>query len=595
MKGRSTPLTRRVAPLLDEETTVSEAIVRTLHQAGISAVFGMPGGNTVWSLFDALVDNRDRIRTVSVREESIATIMAEVAGRLTGRPAVASGQGAFLLTSAGVEILEGLLTGSPMLVLSEFSDRAPFTHHAPYQAGLGGYGNWDARATIAGYTKQVLVAHQPVEAVQITQLAIKHSLLGQPGPVAVLYHSLALEGRVGPKATPRLYSTGPYLPAEGFSPSPALIASAIELLARAERPVILAGNGARLAREELRHLAERLGAPVATSPSGKGVFPETHPLALGLYGTFGLEAANAVVAEADFVLAVGTKLSPSDTANENPALLDPERQTFVQIDVEPRNASWTFPCDLVLVGDAAWVLQQLDAAADEIRLPEFDGVRRVAQAHGHFRSFEVPESGSSASPLVPQRIVAELTRAVPNGAVVTADAGENRLFLMHHFRTKDAVDLLQPAGTGGMGYAIPAALAAKAIHPDRPAVAVCGDGGFAMTMNGLMTAVEERLPIEVVVLNNAALGWVLHGQGTRVNASKFGQFDHAAVARALGCDGVRVERADEFPAALDRGLAAKRPFVIDVATSLDYSFQSIRSNLAAFPKSVTEHAATYGR
>jgi acetolactate synthase I/II/III large subunit len=577
-----------VRPLLDRPVSVPEAIVRVLEEAGIRFVFGMPGGRT-GAVFDALYDHRATIRTVLVREEGLAAVMADVYGRLTGRPGVAMGQGAFLLTNAGMGIVEAFLAGSPLLLLSDLSDNAPFSHHGPYQAGTGDYGTWDARRTIAGYTKQVFVAHQPAQAVHDTQLAIKHALSGQPGPVAVLYHSAALGAQVGPDTAPRLYATPSYLPDRAAGARPENVQAAFGRLRRAARPVILAGNGVRIGRaqHELLELAELLGAPVATTASGKGVFPETHALALGVFGNFGLEAANAVVAEADVVLAVGTKLGPTDTANENPALLDPERQALIQVDVEPRNAAWSFPAEVVLLGDAAGVLEQLRQGlqADPPHSPD-GGAMRAATAHRRYASFDVAASEDGSAPVLPQRLIRDLQRALPADAIVTGDAGENRLFMLHHFRTKAGMEYLQPAAVGGMGYAIPAALAAKLVHPHRAAVAVCGDGGFGIAMNGLLTALEERIPIVVVVFNNGALGWVRHGQGERPIASEFGRFDYAAIARAMGCAGVHVERAEDVAGAIAGALAEDRPAVVDVVTSGAPTFRDVTSPLAAYPARV---------
>ncbi len=570
--------------LLQEQVPVGEAIVRVLEEAGVDHVFGMPGGNTGWSIFRALYDHQDRIRTVLVREEGLATVMAEVYGRLTGRPGVCSAQAAFLLTNAGTGILEAYLAGSPMLLLTDLSDNAPFSHHAPYQAGTGDYGAWDARMTIASYTKLALVAYDGVQAVKQTQLAIKHALAGNRGPLALLYHSGALGQTVGPDSTPRLYATAHHLLGERAPANTDQVEAAARRLAEAERPVIVAGNGVRIsaAQAALRQLAGLLDAPVATTASGKGVFPETHPLALGLFGTFGLEAANAVVADADVVLAVGTRLGASDTARENPALLDPERQTFIQIDVEPRHVSWTFPAEVDLVGDAEMVLHQLAGELSAARQVRHDrGRQRVLAAHGSYDSFDVSESISDETPILPQRLIKELQQALPDDAIVTCDAGENRLYMQHHFKTKAGMEYLQPAAVGGMGYAIPAALAAKLVYPSRSAVAVCGDGGFGIAMNGLMTAIEERIPIVNVVFNNGALGWVLHGQGERPIASEFAAFDHAAIARAIGCEGIRVEHPAALPDALAQALAAGRPAVVDVVTSLSQTFQKVTSPLAA--------------
>lgn len=571
--------------LVDKEVSVPEAIARVLEEAGVDFIFGMPGGRTI-PIYGALYDHREKVRCVLVREEGLAAVMAEAYGRLTGRPGVCMGQAAWMLTNSGMGLVEACLSGTPVLVLSDMSDRPSFSHHAPYQTGTGDYGTWDARNTIAGYTKQTFVAREPAAAVQVTQLAIKHALTGQPGPIAVLYHTAALAGRVGPNTTPHLYGTSPYVQIERQCAVPARVDAVVETLRRAERPVVIAGNGVRIsqARERLLAWVELLGLPVATTASGKGVFPETHPLALGTFGNFGLEAANAIVAEADLVLAIGTKLGPTDTANENPKLLDPARQTLIQIDIEPRHAAWTMPVEHTLIGDARTVLDQLIEAARRAGLRRNDAASaRVADAHRSKASFDVPESSSDESPVLPQRLIKELHRAVPAGATITCDGGENRLFMTHHFQTKPGVEYLQPSAAGGMGYAIPAALAAKLVRRDDPAIAVCGDGGFGMAINGMMTARDEEIPIVTVVLNNSQLGWIRHGQGARPIASTFADYDHAAIARAMGCEGIRVERPDELQKALARALSCGRPTVVDVVTSDRYTFRDVTSPLAAYP------------
>jgi acetolactate synthase-1/2/3 large subunit len=566
--------------LLTDTVSVPEAIVRVLEQAGIDTVFGMPGGRTL-AIYDALHDHRDTIRTVLVRQESLAGVMAEVYGRVTRRPGVAMGQGAFMLSNAALGTLEALLAGSPMLILSDLSDGLLYSHHAPYQSGSGEHGNWDARQAFQGFTKETMVPLEGVQAVQATQLALKHALTGQPGPVALLYATKALRSTVGPDSAPILYPTQHYLPPPMLGPDPRAVEAAAQAIRRAERPVIIAGNGVRVgqAYAELLELAELLQAPVATTASGKGAFPEDHPLALGMFGTFGLDAANAVIADADLVIAVGTKLGPSDTVNEAPELLDPVRQTFVQLDIEPLNAAWTFPVDHVVVGDAASSLGQL-AGCLGAKPAGANGAARVEEARRRLGGFETEDSVSDAVPMRPQRIIAELQKGLPQDGMVTADAGENRIFLAHHFQARTPGSFLQPAAIGGMGYALPAALALKLLHPDRPVVAVCGDGGFAMSMNGLMTAREQELSIVVLVLNNSSLGWVVHGQGERLIASEFDDFDHAAIARAMGCDGIRVQTPDELASALRAAMGSKRPTLIDAVASRDQPFQKITSRYA---------------
>ena len=275
---------------------------------------------------------------------------------------------------------------------------------------------------------------------------------------------------------------------------------------------------------------------------------------------------------------LGTKLAPSDTAWENPDLLDPTRQTFIQIDVEPRNASWTFPAEYVLsvtprrsCGNCA---RRFAAEAGRREA----GEARVAGGREQKGYFNSPAYFADDQPILPQRVIGELMRNLPDNAIVTCDAGENRILMTHFYQTKQAGGFLQAAGSGPMGFAIPGGTAAKLVHPDRPVVAVCGDGGFAMTMNGLMTAIEQDIPIIIVVFNNQALGWVLHGGGPF--AAEFNDFDHAAIARAMGCHGVRVTDPAAFGSGAARGADARVPTVIDVRTSLAQSFADITSPLA---------------
>ena len=569
------------APLLSEAVSTGEAIVRVLEQAGIDMVFGMPGGFTE-PIFDALYDHRSTIRTVLVREEARAGVMAETYGRLTGRPGVAIGQAAFMV-NANFGAIEAHLSSTPMLLLTDLSDNAPYSLHAPYQSGTGEYGAWDAPRAFESFTKLSLVATHASQAVQATQLAIKHALSGEPGPTAVLFHSHAWRDQVDPESAPALYHTGPMLAVPAPRPDPAALERAADLLAVAERPVVISGNGVRMSRAyaPLVDLAERLGATVASSAAGKSTFPETHELALGVYGNFGTAVANAVVGDADVVLVVGSKLGATDTAFENARLLDPTRQKIVQIDIEPKHASWTFPAEVALIGDAGQVLGELAAALDgridsDVVSQRKALVQAARQRHGFFNALELT---SDATPVLPQRVIHELQSLLPDDAIVTGDAGENRLFMTHYFQTKAPGMFLQPAGVGAMGYAIPSALAAKLIHPERPVVAVCGDGGFAIGMNGLMTAIEEDVPIVVVVFNNNALGWVKHGQGERIIAADFATFDHGAIARAMGCDGVRVETADGVAPAIREALASGRPSVVDVHTSIDESYLKVTSPL----------------
>lgn len=569
----------------DEEVKVGEGVIRVLEEAGINFVFGISGGNVKF-FFDALIDHQSKIRTVLVRHESLAGVMAEVYGRLTGKPGVAIGQGAFMLCNSLLGVLEGHLGCSPMLLIADVSDHAPFSHHAPYQAGTGDYGTWDAKASFSGVTKATFLFQDPVQAIQGTQLGMKHAMTGACGPVALLYHSSVFRNKVRPSELPLLYPTSFYLPRALQRADERDVLKAADVLSNAELPVIIAGNGVRLsgAYGALQELAERLAAPVATTAAGKGVFPENHDLALGVFGTFGTSVANKLIGDADAILFVGTKIGPTDTAKENPLLLDPRRQKMVQIDIEPKNAGWTFPCEQVLVGDAKTVLKQLAGALEELGAPPVEIRRgrkdRVLFSREKLGFFNAAGFFSDEMPMLPERVIWELRQVVADDSLVTCDAGENRLFMTHFFQTRSSNSFISSASVGGMGYAIPAALAAKLLYPQRQVIAVCGDGGFGMAFNGMITAYEESIPIVTVILNNQALGWVHHVQGGRTIASRFKDVDFAGMAKAAGCAGYHVENPSQFRQALREALKNQEPAVLDVRVSLKTTFRDVTSPLA---------------
>jgi acetolactate synthase-1/2/3 large subunit len=330
-------------------------------------------------------------------------------------------------------------------------------------------------------------------------------------------------------------------------------------------------------------VAEATGAAVVTTPAGKGTFPEDHPQAGGVFGNFGTTLANDLLGTADVVVVVGSKLGPSDTANEATGILDPSRQRIVQVDIEPLHASWTMPTAEVVVADAGAALDGvLDAFASEPLAAETVHERRsaIGERARTVAAGEPSSADSATSPLHPQRAIAELRAALPDDVIVTCDAGENRLLMSRYFTSRRTGGYLQPAGAGGMGYAIPAAIGAKTAHPDRVVVAVCGDGGFSMSLPALLTAVEEGLPIVVVVLDNGILGWVQHSQRARGELefkSTLHKFDYAGIAEAAGFAAWRVSDPGELEAAVGAAVAADRPAIVVAQVSTEQTFVDLRT------------------
>jgi acetolactate synthase-1/2/3 large subunit len=550
----------------------TELVVDTLVQAGIDHVFGMPGGATIF-LYDALADRKDKIRTVLSRHEGGASCMADVYGRLTGRPGVVIAQGAWIGSNAAFGIMEAALAGSPMLVFADLSDYAGLNQFAPYQCVGGEYGSIDLPNIMRAMTKYTTVANTPEEFVHGTRLAIKHAVTGRPGPACVLFRwNVALSQIDTANVTPPLYPLEGHLRVSAPSVSWQDAEKVADLLLEAEDPVMVIGRGVHVSRayEEVRALAEAVGMPVATTFMGKSGIAETHELALGTIGQIGQRTANEKVGGADLLLAVGTCLAPENTKMLSPAFINPARQKIVQIDIEPLRAGWTFPVTMGIASDAKAALKAvLDAV--RTRSARFDaGVRvQALKAFKAERGFFASEaSQSEESPVMPERIIRSLNRMIKPDDLVVLDCGNNRMFMSNLFQSKSAGQVLGAGGAAGVGWGVPAALAAQMIRPDKRVVGVCGDGGMMMMLYALEMAKQYEVPVNYVVVNNACLQNVLDYQAPgRAIATEYPQVDFAAIARSMGCVGIKVEHPSELEPALEDATKSERPAVVDISAA----------------------------
>jgi len=566
----------RDVDLPSRRRTGAQAVAQIIAAQDRPVVYGIPGGYTM-HIYDALHAHQDKVRVFLLRQESVATVMAEAQGRLTGNVAFVIAQGAWALGNASVGIMEAHLGASPMVILIDATDGGAYSHLGPYQGGLGGYGSYDLPAAMKAITKQTFVAADATQALQMTQLAIKHATTGEPGPVAVIFQGSALFDRIAPERQPKSYPDRSYAGSPLPVAASASIENAAQLVRQSVRPVVIAGNGVRLAKAEpqLEAFAHALNIPVAATPAGKGVFAENDALALGIIGPFGHEGANEVVGNADLIVAIGTKLGATDTANANPRLIDLDRQKLLQIDVEPLNLSWTFPADSTILGDAKDALVRLCGALAGYQSDGLARVQKARDTHGFFnRAFSSTPGSLSARDLL--RILSE---HLPEDAVATCDAGENRLFMLRDFQSRRHGTVLQPNGGGGMGYAIPAAMAAAVNFPGRTVVAVCGDGGFSMSLHSLVSAVELGLDFTVLVLNNTVLGWVHNGQRDRVIASQFKHFNYADIAASVGAAAYAVDSLDGFKDALTEIKTKSGVKVIVASTTKADNYKDVMSSL----------------
>ena len=282
-------------------------------------------------------------------------------------------------------------------------------------------------------------------------------------------------------------------------------------------------------------------------------------------GVYGTKAANTAVAEADVVLVVGAMLRWQDTLREKPTVWNPKAQKIIQIDVDPRNTGWTFPVDVGLVGDAGAVMEQIVQASGADGGDT--GQRRasaVAAMKEQSNYYTDPTMFEDSSPVTPQRLVRLLHEHLDPDSLITLDAGNNRVWMSLMYQSRAPESIFAPGGTAGMGWALPAALAVKLARPEKPAVAVTGDGGFMMAVQALSTAVQYNIPMTCVVMNDSSLGMVRQHQGDRVIVSEFTEIDHAALAKSFGADGVQVTDSKDLPDALRQAQASDKPFVVDV-------------------------------
>ncbi len=539
-------------------TATAQAIVDTLEELGVEYVFGYPGGRVI-ELLDHIPESD--VELVRPRDEREASVMAETYGRLTGNPGVVTGQGPWIGSLGMMGQMEARLSSSPMVALTEASERGEYSTLAPYQQARGDYGGFSLPKILDGVTKEWWFPRTPAETLRSVQLAFKHATAGRPGPTAVILDGDAVTEDVPEDPLPTTWETTAQTRNWNAAPTEEDVAAAVEALEAAERPVIVAGNGVHAAHayDELEAVAEAYDCVVTTSYLGKSTYPETDARAAGVIGSFGHEGANRVVSEADTILVVGCRMNPMDTNWQAPEFIRPDEQTIVHADIDTRNAGWTYPADVGLIGDAA---ESLSALAEASEAENGWATDRASEAREWFHTAECDDD---SAPIKPQRAVKEIEAVVDENTIVTADSGNNRFWLLYYLQTPAIRTYFGSGGVGGMGWAIPAGVSA-ALTTDRDVISVAGDGGFAMTMNSVETAVEYGVAPTFVILNDTSLGMVRQMQHDEddIAGVEFHDTDFLKVAEAFGAEGIRVTDPDELAGALEAGKAADVPHVVDV-------------------------------
>jgi acetolactate synthase-1/2/3 large subunit len=523
--------------------TGARILVDQLVAHGVDTAFCVPGESYI-AVLDALRDAP--IRLVVARHEAGAANMAEAYGKLTGRPGICLVTRAPGATHAATGVYTAFQDSTPLILLV---GQVPREHR-----GREAFQELDYSDALGAMTKLAIEAEAPDQFPAIAARAFGTALSGRPGPVVVAMPEdvLAAEGDVE-DATPRAVAAA--------APSADELARVRDLLSTAARPLIIVGGGgwSAQAADDLRAFAEASSIPVATSFRRQDYIDNTSPSYAGVL-TIGHDAALAArLRESDVLLVVGSRLG--DIATRGYSTLEPPRipQTFVHVHADPKELGRVYEPDLAIVSGSRDFLASLEPIDGSHRADWF------ASAHADFLASLRHERGPGE--LDVGDVMQYLRERLPADAFLTNGAGNytvwcHRFYAFRRYRTQ-----LAPC-SGAMGYGIPAAIAAKVVHPERIVVCVSGDGDFLMSGYELAAAVQEEVPIVVLVVNNAMYGTIrMHQERLfpgRVVGTDLVNPDFPALARAFGAHGDVVLRSEDFPDAFERALAQPRPSLLEL-------------------------------
>jgi len=550
-----------------------EHVVKTLIDANCKRVFTLPGLGITWSL-PGFYESRNDLDVILTRSEQVASVMAQVTGKLTGKPGVLMGQGPWISTTGSFGILEAYFAGSPMVVLTETSDYDGFGQFGVYQTMTGDYGAADIQASLKAITKYCTYATEPEAAVYGTQMAIKHASTPRMGPAAVIMKTTIIKEEVPDNPRAQLYPSEGYWRYTPPRPDAAALVNLSGFLSEAEFPVFVAGQGVYDARAgaDLQELAETLGCAVATSYNGKGVIDELSPAAVGMLGTWGNRTANRILAKADLIIILGASMAPDYTRFHDPQMIRPGRQKIVQVDIDPHNAGWSFPVDLTITGDVRDVIDYLKSKhrSDDRQSQRLKQIDEIREKTGYNSP---PILSAAAGTLHHTEVVAALQKFLQPNDMLSLDAGSNRIWATNSLRMRTPNHLLVPGGIGGMGWGGPAAAAAKLAMPAKRVTCLAGDGGFMMTMDVVATCAQYNIPVVFAVSNNSGLGMVRDNMGEKKIAVDFGEIDFAKAAEGFGGIGMRVDNRSGLADALAEAHEQQGPVVIDIKVDPAASFK----------------------
>ncbi len=498
------------------------------------------------------------------RTENAGTAMADGYARVSGKVGVVSAQNGPAATLLVPGLAEALKVSVPVVALVQDVVRT--------QTDRNAFQEFDHIALFQSCTKWVRRVTEPSRVVDYLDMAFAVAASGRPGPVAlILPADLLLEDVVVDDS--RTAQLG-YFPLDRTVADPARIEEAVDLLASAKCPIVVAGGGVHLsgACAELAALQEQAHLPVMTTVMGKGAVDERHPLSIGVTG-YALGKLSPgrymrpIIDDADVILMVGTRTNQNGTDSW---ALYPDDARYIHIDIDGGEIGRNYEA-LRLNGDAKLTLAAIGEKLRGRRTEAPEIASRIAEARQkHVAEIRALEQ-SATSPIRPERLAADIREVLTANTIVVADASYATLWLACYTQALESgMRFITPRGLAGLGWGLPLALGAKVARPDDPVLCMVGDGGFAHVWSELETAARRKTPVVVTVLNNNCLGYQKDAEdvkfGRHSSACYFTPVDHAAIARASGCRGIRVEKAEDYLPALRDALARDETTVLDVIT-----------------------------
>jgi len=533
------------------EMTGAKALIEALKRRKVEVIFGIPGG-AIMPVYDVLYDTEE-IRHVLMRHEQCAAHAADGYARASGRVGVCmatSGPGATNLVTG---IANAYMDSSPVVA---FTGQVPRAY-----IGKDAFQETDIIGITTPITKYNFQALSPSDIPWMVKAAFYIASTGRPGPVLIDLPKDVQTEAEDMEFDDDIEIRG-YKP--NYEPHPLQIERAADLLANAEKPVIIAGGGviSAAATRELIMLAELLQAPVATTLMGKGCIPEDHPLSLGLLGMHGTVASNLTVPEADVLLAVGMRFSDRTTGNVEKFCPDAK---IIHIDIDTAEIGKNIEPHIPIVADAKRALRALyDRLIKKLKRRERSKwISRIAELKKQHE-----EMGEKPG-LSPPRLMKELRKILPTDAIITTEVGQNQMWAALYLKAYKPRTFISSGGLGTMGFGFPASLGAKVACPDVPVVDIAGDGSFLMTEQDLASSVKEKIPVIVIILDNRYLGMVAQWQrlfyDRRYSATHLGETpDFVKLAEAFGAQGTYVGSISEFRRAVKEAIRSDVTTVIDV-------------------------------